>query len=43
MWHIYSCDYLPHTTFILIRFYSVNFQLDTDFPSQFYVFYRKIT
>ena len=28
----YNCDYLPHTTF---RFYLTNFQLNTDFPSQF--------
>ena len=30
----YYCDYLPHITF---RFYLINF------PSQFCVFYRKIT
>ena len=36
----YHCDYLPHTTF---RFYIIDFQLNTDFPSQFCVFYRKIT
>ena len=35
-----SLGYRPHTTF---RFYSIDFQLNTDFPSQFYVFYRKIT
>ena len=36
----YNCDYLQHTTF---RFYLINFQLNTDFPSRFCVFYRKIT
>ena len=36
----YNCDYLLHTTF---RFYLIYFQLNTDCPSQFYVFYRKIT
>ena len=35
MWHMCYYDYLTHTTF---RFYLVDFQLDTDFPSQFYVF-----
>ena len=29
------CDYLTHTTF---RFYLIDFQLNTDFPSQFCVF-----
>ena len=36
----YNCDYLQHSTF---RFNSIAFQLDTDFPSQFCVFYRKST
>ena len=36
----YNCDYLKHSTF---RFNLINFQLNTDFPSQFYVLYRKIT
>ena len=36
----YNYDYLPHTT---IRFYSIDFQFNADFPSQLYVFYRKIT
>ena len=39
MWHK-NCNYLPHTKF---RFYSIDFQLTTDFPSKFYVFYRRIT
>ena len=34
------CDYLKHSIF---RFNLLNFQLNTDFPSQFFVFYRKIT
>ena len=29
----YCCDYLPHTMF---RFYSIEFQLNADFPSQVY-------
>ena len=29
----YNCDYLPHT--IIFRVYSINFRLNTDFPSQF--------
>ena len=33
-------DYLKHSTF---RFNLIDFQLNTDFPSQFCVFYRKIT
>ena len=33
----YNCDYLRHSTF---RFKLIDFQLNTDFPSQFY---RKIT
>ena len=36
----YNCDYLKHSTFC---FNLVDFQLSTDFPSQFGVFYRKIT
>ena len=32
----YNCDYLPHTTFC---FYSINFQLNIDFPSQFCIFF----
>ena len=36
----YNCDYLKHSTF---RFNLIDIQLNTDFPSQFYVFYRKIT
>ena len=36
----YNCDYLSYTTF---RFHLIEFQLNTDFPSQFRVFYRKIT
>ena len=36
----YSCDYLKHST---LRFNLIDFQLNTDFPSQFCVFYRKIT
>ena len=36
----YNCDYLKHSRF---RFNLINFQLDTDFPSQFCVFDRKIT
>ena len=36
----YYCDYLKHNTF---RFNFIDFQLNTDFPSRFYVFYRKIT
>ena len=35
VWHIKS-----NTTF---RFYLIDFQLTTDFPSQCYVVYRKIT
>ena len=30
------CDYLPHTTFC---FYLINFQFNTDFPSQFCIFF----
>ena len=32
---IYNYDYLQHTTF---RFYSIDFQLNANFPSQLYVF-----
>ena len=35
-----NCDYLKHSTF---RFNLIDIQLNTDFPSQFCVFYRKIT
>ena len=31
----YNCDYLKHST---LRFNLIDFQLNTDFPSQFYVF-----
>ena len=31
----YNCDYLKHSTF---RFNLIDFQLNTDFPSQFCVF-----
>ena len=31
----YHCDNLTHTTF---RFYLIDFQLNTDFPSQFCIF-----
>ena len=30
-----NCDYLKHSTF---RFNLIDFQLNTDFPPQFYVF-----
>ena len=40
MFDTYNCDYLKHSTF---HFNLINFQLNTDFPSQFYIFYRKIT
>ena len=36
----YNCDYLKHSTFLINLIY---FQLNTDFPSQFCVFNRKIT
>ena len=36
----YKCDYLKHS---ILRFNLIDFQLNTDFPSQFCVFYRKIT
>ena len=32
----YNCDYLKHNTF---RFNLIDFQLNTDSPSQFCVFY----
>ena len=35
----YNCDYLKHSKF---RFNLIDFQLNTDFPSKFCVFYRKI-
>ena len=31
----YDCNYLKYNTF---RFNLIVFQVDTDFPSQFYVF-----
>ena len=34
----YNCDYLKHSIF---RFNLIDFQLNTAFPSQFYVFYSK--
>ena len=41
MYDIYNCDYQQHNTF---RFNLIDFQLNhRDFPSQFCVFYRKIT
>ena len=40
MFDKYNCDYLKHSTF---RFNLIDIQLNTDFPSQFCVFYRKIT
>ena len=36
----YNCDYLKHSTF---RLNLIDFQLNTYFPTQFCVFYRKIT
>ena len=32
----YNCDYLDHSTF---RFNLIDFQLNTDFPSQFCIFF----
>ena len=40
IYETHNCDYLPHTTFL---FYLINFHLNIDFPSQFCIFYRKIT
>ena len=37
MFDTYNCDYLQHSTF---RINLIDFQLNTDFPSQFFVFYR---
>ena len=34
----YNCDYLKHSTF---HFNLINFQLNTDFCSQFCIFYHK--
>ena len=34
-----ACDYLPHTTF---HFYPIDFQINTDFPSQFCIFSVKL-
>ena len=36
----YDCKYVKYSTF---RFNLIDFQLNKDFPSQFCVFYRKIT
>ena len=36
----YNCDYLQHSK---IRFNLIDFQINTNFPFQFCVFYRKIT
>ena len=35
MCYTHDCDNLKHSTF---RFSLIDFQLNTDFPSQFYVF-----
>ena len=40
MYDTFCCDYLQHSIF---RFNLIDFQLNTDFPSQFCIFYRKIT
>ena len=40
MCDLYYCDYLQHSTFC---FNMIDFQLNTDFPFQFCVFYRKVT
>ena len=40
MFDVYNCGYLLHTMF---RFYRVDFQSNADLPSQFCLFYRKIT
>ena len=40
MCDIYDCDYLQHNTF---RFNLIDFQFNRDFPSQFCIFYHKIT
>ena len=37
---MYHCDYMLHTK---LCFYLINFQLNTDFPSEFCIFYHKIT
>ena len=36
----YNYDYLKQNTFL---FNLIDFQLNTDFPSQVCIFYRKIT
>ena len=36
----YYCDFLKNSTF---RLNLIDIQLNTDFPSQFCVFYSKIT
>ena len=38
MCDIYNCNYLQHSAF---RFNLIDFQLNTDFPSQFCVFTLK--
>ena len=35
----YNCDYLKHST---LRFNLIDFQLNTDFPSQFAFFTAKL-
>ena len=39
MWHIWLLLFAAHH----VSFLLIGFQLNADFPSQFYVFYRKIT
>ena len=34
-----KCDYFPHSKF---HFHLIDFNLNTDFPSQFNALYRKI-
>ena len=36
----YNCNYLPHNPIV---FNLIEFRLNTDFLSQFYVFYRELT
>ena len=38
-----NCDYLKHSTFRFNMFNLIDFQLNTEIPSQSYVFNRKIT
>ena len=40
MYDTYNFDYVQHSIF---HFKFINFQLNTGFPSQFCVFYLKIT